>query len=332
MGKLKVFISGTQDDMQPERDATERAVNSTHLSGSVRAETAVSQPQSSRAWIEQQIRDCNIYVGVYSHRYGWVIPDENVSATEFEFRLARKLGKPILVWIRKLHEEEKSKPDFERQEQFLNQVSNFSTGHLRQVFDNATDLEKKVADGLGELFIEMILKSPFPVKPPKSFSLEIPSWFQDPSFQNSGLHQGENTEIHLDALTTELTKDRKRRLALVGKSGAGKSVAMKAIMHSISTRADNTTSCVYVSLGDYAHNLASTIKNNIGWQDVPDDRVLIELGNMGTILLLDALNEVPGALRDQCRNEINMLIDSNCSGMRRMWIFYHCQNWESQSK
>ena len=43
MEKLKIFISGTQDDMKPERDAVDRAVNSSSLSTGVRAETAVSQ-------------------------------------------------------------------------------------------------------------------------------------------------------------------------------------------------------------------------------------------------------------------------------------------------
>lgn len=162
MEKLKIFISGTQDDMKPERDAVDRAVDATKLSTGIRAETAVSQPRSPRAWIEQQIRECNIYIGVYSHRYGWVIPDENVSATEFEFNLARKLGKPILVWIRNLRDTEKAKPDFDRQEQFLNRVSDFTTGHLRQEFDNPADLEKWVTTSLGETFTEIIRRGTAP--------------------------------------------------------------------------------------------------------------------------------------------------------------------------
>ena len=163
MEKLKIFISGTQDDMKPEREAVDRAVNTTTLSTGIRAETAVSQPQSPRDWIEQQLRECNIYIGVYSHRYGWVIPEKNISATEFEFNLARKLQKPTLIWIRNLRDEEKSKPDFDRQEQFLNRVSDFSTGHLRQMFDNPTELEKWVTAGLAETFTEIIRSGTAPI-------------------------------------------------------------------------------------------------------------------------------------------------------------------------
>ena len=315
MEKLKIFISGTQDDMQPERDAVDRAVSATTLAASIRAERAVSQPLSPRTWIEQQICECNIYIGVYSHRYGWVVPGENISATEFEFNLARKLGKPILVWIRNLQEEEKNKPDFDRQKQFLNHVSDFSTGHLRQVFSDPIALEKQVADGLGELFTEMIRSSRFPVKPPILFLPEIPSWFQNPSFQNSVSHSSESQKIQLEALVAELAKDKSKRFAVVGKSGCGKSVAMRAIMRSLSSRDDKTNFCVYVPLGNYAQNLASTVKSNIGWQDVPDDRVFIELGNLGATLLLDALNEVPGTQRDQCRNEIKTLMTSHRGGI-----------------
>lgn len=164
MDKLKIFISGTQDDMKPERDAVDRAVNATTLATGIRAETASSQPQSPRKWIEQQLGECNLYIGVYSHRYGWVIPEEKVSATEFEFNLARKLGKPILVWIRKLRDEEKGKPEFDRQEEFLNRVSDFSAGHLRPEFDNLTDLENGVTAALGETFTEIIRRGTAPAK------------------------------------------------------------------------------------------------------------------------------------------------------------------------
>ncbi len=314
MEKLKLFISGTQDDMNFEREAVDRAVDATMLASGIRAEKAVSQPLSPRDWIEQQIFECNIYIGIYSHRYGWVIPGENVSATEFEFKLARKLGKPILIWIRKLRDEEKLKPDFDRQEQFLNLVSDFSTGHLRPEFDDPSELEKKVADGLGELFTKMIRSSRFPGKSPKSFVLEVPSWFQDPSFRNSDSAQ-ENGEIHLETLATELAKNKTKRFAIVGKSGCGKTVAMAAIMRSLSSHEDKAVPCIYVPLGDYAQSLTSTIKSNIGWQDVLDDRVIIELENLGAILLLDALNEVPGPQRHQCRNEIKRLMTSYRGGI-----------------
>ena len=64
MEKLKIFISGTQDDMKPERDAVDRALVATTLASGVRAEKAVSQPLSLRDLIKQQIFECNIYIGI----------------------------------------------------------------------------------------------------------------------------------------------------------------------------------------------------------------------------------------------------------------------------
>jgi hypothetical protein len=159
MEKLKIFISGTQDDMKPERDAVDQAVVSLQIANCIRAEKAFSQPQSPREWIEHQLYDCNIYIGIFSHRYGWVIPEEKVSATEFELNLARKLGKPILIWIRDMREDEKGMPDFEKQIQFLNHVSDFSKGYLRQTFNNPDDLKISVPAALRETLIEIVRNS-----------------------------------------------------------------------------------------------------------------------------------------------------------------------------
>lgn len=158
MDKLKVFISGTQSDMQPERDAVSRAIDNVALATRIRAEETLSRPEPPREWIEQQIKGCNIYLGIYSYRYGWVIPEERISATEFEFNLAHQTGKPILVWIRKLRDAEKDLPDFERQQRFLMRVGDFSRGYMRQEFDNPNELENWIADALCETFVEIITR------------------------------------------------------------------------------------------------------------------------------------------------------------------------------
>jgi uncharacterized protein DUF4062 len=156
MKKLRIFVSGTNDDMQPERDAVSRAVDSIKLAEGIRAEHQVSRDQSPKDWILEEIEACNIYLGVFSHRYGWIIPDENISATEFEFNRAKALQKPILIWIRKPLDEEIKLPHFHRQEEFLKRASQFSSGQMRQEFHIVSDLERSVADALRETFIRII--------------------------------------------------------------------------------------------------------------------------------------------------------------------------------
>jgi hypothetical protein len=156
MDKLNVFISGTQDDMQPERDAISRAVDAVSLTAGIRAEKTLSQPQSPIAWIEEQLQTCDIYVGIYSHRYGWIIPQHDLSATELEFNLARQLCKPILIWIRELRDFEKDLPNFDRQQHFLERVSDFANGYLRQEFREAADLDQWVSQAIRELIVNIV--------------------------------------------------------------------------------------------------------------------------------------------------------------------------------
>ncbi len=169
MDKLKIFISGTQNDMLPERDAVSRAVEAVALAESVRAEQTLSQIQSPRDWIVEQVQSCDIYVGVYSHRYGWIVPEEDISVTEYEFDLAVRLGKPILAWIRKQQSAEKNLSDFDRQQQFLSRVSDFSKGYLRQVFENTDELERWVVDALRQTLINIVRH-----KSPNLSSLHLP--------------------------------------------------------------------------------------------------------------------------------------------------------------
>ena len=104
-------------------------------------------------------------------------------------------------------------------------------------------------------------------------------------------------------MVSDLAKDKSKRLAIFGKSGCGKTVALHAIIRILSSQ-EKADYCIYIPLGEYAHSLTSTIKNSIGWQGVLDDRVISELERLGAVLLLDGLNEVPGAQREICRNEI----------------------------
>lgn len=180
MEALRVFISGTIDDMQAERDAVSRAIEAVALATGIRAEKVLSQIQSPRDWILEQIRACNIYLGIYSHRYGWMIPEEKISVTEFEFDMACQLRKPILVWIRKARNEEVKLPDFENQRKFLGRVSNFSVGYLRQEFEEPSDLEKSIADALRETLIGIIRKETASANVPSALvQILLPGEFKD---------------------------------------------------------------------------------------------------------------------------------------------------------
>jgi len=89
MDTLKIFVSGTIDDMLSERKAVGDAIRSLHLDA-VRAETEYSENRSSRAKCVEMAQWCDIYLGVYNKtRYGWTIPADGISVTEMEFNEAQ---------------------------------------------------------------------------------------------------------------------------------------------------------------------------------------------------------------------------------------------------
>jgi hypothetical protein len=247
METLKVFISGTQDDMQPERDAISRAVDSVVIATGIRAERTLSSPQSPLHWINEQIQSCNIYLGIYSHRYGWVIPEERISATEYEFDQAQRLGRPILVWVRKQLDSEKDLPNHHLQQQFLHRVSDFSSGYLRQEFANPADLEKWVADALSETFIKIIKREttrPYhrPAWPNQSF---VEAYLRQIAAQKPFVLWNEQTYLHRSVIKKEdvlaPTANRERimiesledalkregKLVLLGEPGMGKTTCLQ---------------------------------------------------------------------------------------------------------
>ena len=127
MNRLKIFISSTMTDLQAERQAVEQAIAELRLEA-VRAETLGSQPVASRQACLEMARQCDIYLGVYGARYGWVPPEDRVSVTEMEFQEARKQGKDILVYVKEVPERE------EAQVEFLRRVEDFDEGYFRRPY------------------------------------------------------------------------------------------------------------------------------------------------------------------------------------------------------
>lgn len=127
MDRLKIFISSTMTNLQAERQAVEQAIAELRLEA-VRAETLGSQPVSSRQACLEMARQCDIYLGIYGARYGWVPPGDHVSVTEMEFQEARKQGRDILVYVKDVPEREKA------QVEFLRRVEDFDEGYFRRPY------------------------------------------------------------------------------------------------------------------------------------------------------------------------------------------------------
>lgn len=122
-GPLRVFVSGTQEDLQEERAKAAEVIRS--VGGEpLLAETSGSIASSSEEVCVRLAASCDLYVGIYGLRYGSVPPKMTVSVTELEFETARGADPTKILVYRKQGEAEA------RQEEFLTRVRDFRDGYF----------------------------------------------------------------------------------------------------------------------------------------------------------------------------------------------------------
>jgi hypothetical protein len=64
-----------------------------------RMEIFGARPEEPSDACLSEIEDCDLFVGIYAHRYGHVPNQADISITEAEFRHAKKLNKPIFCFV-----------------------------------------------------------------------------------------------------------------------------------------------------------------------------------------------------------------------------------------
>lgn len=94
--RLRVFVSSTLAEMQPERAAARAAIESLRLAP-VMFELG-ARPHPPRALYRSYLQQSDIFLGIYGSSYGWVAPGEEISGLEDEYRLSGAL--PSLIYIR----------------------------------------------------------------------------------------------------------------------------------------------------------------------------------------------------------------------------------------
>lgn len=139
MDRLRIFVSSTQKDLQSERNRAE-AVISELGHQCLRAETHDAPGYSPEEACMALATSCDIYVGIFGSRYGYVVPHLGCSATEMEFQAARAVnpGK-VLVYLKHASDVEGE------QARFLQKVQDFSAGYFRhQLFQTDADLADQI--------------------------------------------------------------------------------------------------------------------------------------------------------------------------------------------
>lgn len=147
---MKIFVSSTYIDLIEYRRAVENAINRLREQH-VMMEYFGSRPEEPKIAALNEVKECDIFLGVYAHRYGTVPKGDTKSVTEQEFDLAKTRGIPIFAyrvnqdhpWPPKMIERGAGE---EKLAAFMKRVDEFQ----RSEFTDPADLAFKVATDLGK--------------------------------------------------------------------------------------------------------------------------------------------------------------------------------------
>jgi hypothetical protein len=90
---VRIFISSTWLDLQPEREAVEKALHRMQEAAFAGMEYFGSRPETPKEVSLAEVDRSRVYIGIFAHRYGSGI-------TEAEYRRARERRIPCLIYFK----------------------------------------------------------------------------------------------------------------------------------------------------------------------------------------------------------------------------------------
>ncbi|GGK70163.1 hypothetical protein Sme01_27900 [Sphaerisporangium melleum] len=140
----KSYVSSTYRDLRDERAAVRQALHEMRVADlAMEAYVAGTRPAAEKCLAD--VRDCDIYIGIFAWRYGHVPPGHKRAITEMEYRAAVEAGKPVLIFL--LHEDapwprSKMDDDLTRIETLRAELAG---KHIISFFTSPEELGRKVA-------------------------------------------------------------------------------------------------------------------------------------------------------------------------------------------
>jgi hypothetical protein len=98
--QMRIFISSTWEDLQPERNALEKLLRRLDRPSFVGMEFFGSRPEISKEVCMKEVDDSDIYLGIIGFRYGTIDHETGKSFTELEYRRAMHNRIPCLIYIK----------------------------------------------------------------------------------------------------------------------------------------------------------------------------------------------------------------------------------------
>jgi len=159
-----VFVSSVVSGMENTRMLVGKLLEQDLGYDVVLSEGEGSRSRTPLAQCKRWARECDIYIGILGHRYGWVIPRAGISATEMEFNEARTDNPyKILVYV-------SAGPKEPKQEEFVRRVEDFAEGYFRRKpFRTDSELVAGIRADLADFMkerLDLLRASKLKVRPP----------------------------------------------------------------------------------------------------------------------------------------------------------------------
>lgn len=138
---LRVMVSSVRHGLGDARDAL-RPVITILGHTPVRFEDFTAQPVPPRAVCIEAVTGSDIYLLLLGQYYGERMPDTGLAATAEEWRVARSLGKAMVVF-----KQTGIDPEPEQRE-FIAEVESYTTGVFRDTFGSTAELLEKLPEAL----------------------------------------------------------------------------------------------------------------------------------------------------------------------------------------
>ena len=145
--KYKIFVSGVQKELKEERFAVksliaENVLLKEYFSAFLFEDYPAKGKSAKTAYIDE-VRKSDIYLGILGNEYGAVNKD-NLSATELEFREAKKKDKEILIFIKS---KDSAKRD-SRVRKLINEIRDSEEGYVYKRFRTIPEFKNSVYESL----------------------------------------------------------------------------------------------------------------------------------------------------------------------------------------
>jgi predicted HTH transcriptional regulator len=153
--RCKVFISSTYVDLKEYRQAAIDVVIRYDDCELLAMEFFAAQAQDAIEVCQKEIEACDVLVGIYAHRYGFIPEGQEKSVIHLEYDLAKKLGKKCLCFI--VDRGYPWNPGFIEMDKyaplqaFLDGVKN---ENVVEFFESTTHFKSILSESLGKLLLE----------------------------------------------------------------------------------------------------------------------------------------------------------------------------------